>query len=53
MKDLISEYLDMYLDANNVTLTDEQRRQVSSNVEHWLCTNLPDAVGDSITNVQD
>jgi hypothetical protein len=51
MKELIEEYLDAYIESNNLTLTDAQYQQAYKGVEFWLTTNLPDAANDSITNV--
>ena len=50
MKELIEEYLDMYITANGLTLTDEQYKQAYKGVEFWLTTSLPDAASDAITN---
>lgn len=51
MKKLISEYLDAYIQSNNLTLTETQYEQAYRGVEYWLTTNLPEAVSDSVTGV--
>ena len=51
MRELIEEYLNAYIVANDLKLTDEQYKQAYNGVEFWLTTNLPDAASDSITNV--
>ncbi|MGX1195815.1 hypothetical protein [Metabacillus sp. SLBN-84] len=51
MKNVIEEYLDAYITANNLKLTDEQYQRAYNGVEFWLTTNLPDAASDSVTNV--
>ena len=49
MKDLIKTYLNEYINANNLKLTEEQYEAAYNGVEGWLTSTLPDAVSDSIT----
>lgn len=50
MKELIEEYLDNYIESNNLSLTEEEYRSAYKGVEYWLTTNLPDAASDAVTS---
>ncbi|WP_390355494.1 hypothetical protein [Virgibacillus halophilus] len=51
MKSLIKEYLDMYIDTHDLTLTEEQYASAYHGVENWLSEMLSEAVSESINNV--
>ena len=50
MRELIEQYLNAYIETNNLKLTDEQYEHAYNGVEYWLTSALPEAAGDSVKN---